>query len=164
MIDNGSKRSFCRIAQLEACESSRGDPTPMRKLKGHYAISGHEGSEGIGAATFNFSYGDTVLEFVAPILKNADFTLILGRRYQDQVGTHGVQLEAKLNFSFGDGLWQKVFRDFGHLWLRWGTKLNACAPRQGSFSVPSSWNAANALLCKARRTSLSRKGHSWYAG
>ncbi len=119
MIDNGSTGSLCGIAPLEAYRMFTGNPTPMRKLKGHYAISGHGGSECVGVATFKFPYGDTVLEFDPPIVKDTDFPLILGLRDQDRLGTHGAN-QKENSISFGDGPSQKIFRDFGHLWLRWG--------------------------------------------
>ncbi len=53
------------------------------------------------------------------IVKDADFPLILGLRDQDKLGTHGAN-QKENSISFGDGPSQKIVRDFGHLWLRWG--------------------------------------------
>ncbi len=78
-----------RNCAIRGIQDVTGNPTPMRKLKGHYAISGHGGSECIGVATFKFPYGDTVLEFDAPIVKDSDFPLILALRDQERLGTHG---------------------------------------------------------------------------
>ena len=118
MVDNGSTGSLCSVSQLEAYRNFTGHPTPVRKLKGHYVISGHGGSECLGIATFRFPYGDTVITFDAPIVKDADTPLILGLRDQDRLLSKGVNQQTNC-ISFNDGPEMPVERDMGHLWIRW---------------------------------------------
>ncbi len=61
---------------------------------------------------------------------------ILGLRDQDRLGTHGAN-QKENSISFGDGPSQKIVRDLGHLWLRWGTKMNVCSPR---------WSLVNSIF------------------
>ena len=118
MIDNGSTGSLCSEAQLQAYRSFTGNPTPVRPLKNHYAVSAHGGSKCIGIATFKFPYHDTVIKFDAPIVENSDIPLILGLDDQDKLLSPGVN-QRDDTISFLGGAPMPVLRDRGHLWIRW---------------------------------------------
>ena len=118
MIDNGSTGSLCSEAQLQAYRSFTGNPTPVRPLKNHYAVSAHGGSKCIGIATFKFPYHDTIIKFDAPIVESSDIPLILGLDDQDKLLSPGVN-QRDDTISFLGGAPMPVLRDRGHLWIRW---------------------------------------------
>ncbi len=96
-----------RNCTITGVQDVHGEPYADAKIKGYYAISGRGSSKCIGIATFKFPYGDVVLEFDAPIVKDADFPLILGLCDQDRLSTHGAN-QKENSISFGDGLSQKI--------------------------------------------------------
>ncbi len=132
MIENGYTGSLSGISQLEAYRTFTGNPTPMRKLKGLYAISGHGGSECVGAATFKFPCRDTVLEFDAPIVKDADFP-INSRYYVTKTGfVSTAPIRRKTQYLLVMDRRRKLSGIFDIFGCDGGTKLNACSPRRSS--------------------------------
>jgi len=118
MIDNGSTGSLCSVSQLEAYRNFTGNEAPVRKLRDHYVVSAHGGSNCIGVATFKFPYQDAVIAFDAPIVENTDTPLILGLKDQDMFRSRGAD-QRNNTIAFFDGPDIPVIRESGHLWLRW---------------------------------------------
>lgn len=121
MIDNGSTGSLCSLSQLKAYRQFTGNPTPLRRIKNHYVVSAHGGSNCIGMATFTFPYLNSVIKFDAPIVENIDAPLILGLKEQDRMRSRGAD-QRDNTISFFDGPKISLKRENGHLWLRWNFK------------------------------------------
>ncbi len=100
MVDNGYTGSLCSVALLEAYRNYTGYSTPLRKLKNHYMISAYGGSKCISITTFKFPYGDSVIEFDAPIIEKSGIPLILGLKDMDKLNSRGAdQIEKPIIFA-----------------------------------------------------------------
>lgn len=118
MIDNGSTESLCSVSQLQAYCKFTGNPAPLTKIKDHYVVSAHGGSNCIGIATFTFPYLNSVIKIDAPAVENIDSPLILGLRDQDRMKCRGAD-QKENTIAFYNGPKIPLTRENGHLWLRW---------------------------------------------